>query len=125
MIAWYIATIENSGLNTEKILKYALIHDLPEVYAGDTPLYTSDDSYLKSKKEREINSILKIQTKFSDFLDMHMYIKKYEKLDDEESKLVYTLDKILPLMSIFLDKGHAWKTHRICLLYTSPSPRDA
>ena len=113
MIAWYIATIENSGLNTEKILKYALIHDLPEVYAGDTPLCTSDDSYLKSKKEREINSILKTQTEFSDFLDMHVYIKKYEKLDDEESKFVYALDKILPLMSIFLDKGHAWKTHRI------------
>ena len=37
MTAWYIANIEKSNLSIEKILKYALIHDLPEVYAGDTP----------------------------------------------------------------------------------------
>ncbi len=113
MISWYLASIENKNLNLEKILKYALVHDLPEVYAGDTPLYTSNDDHLKNKNEREINSILKIQNEITNFPDLHLYIEKYKKLEDEESQLVYALDKILPLMSIFLDKGHAWKTHRI------------
>ena len=61
MVSWYLASIENKSLNLEKILKYALVHDLPEVYASDTPLYTSNYGYLKSEKEREINSIFKIK----------------------------------------------------------------
>lgn len=113
MVSWYVASTENYDLNIAKIIKYALIHDLPEIYAGDTPLYTSNDENLKNKKEREVSSILKIKDEFTDFSDLYLYIEKYEKLEDEESKLVYALDKILPLMSIFLDKGHAWKTHRI------------
>lgn len=113
MVCWYIATTENSGLDIEKVLKYSLIHDLPEVYAGDTPLYTYDDNYLKTKKNREAESALRIRNEFPDFLEMHACIEKYESLEDEESRLVYAVDKVLPIFFIFSDKGHAWKTHRI------------
>lgn len=113
MISWYLATTENSNLNIEKILKYALVHDLPEVYAGDTPLYTLDEEYLNNKKDRETESILKLKKEFSYFVDLDVWIEKYEKREDDESRLVYAIDKLLPIMSIFLDKGHAWKTHRI------------
>ena len=67
------------------------------------------------KKNRETESILKIKNEFPDFLEMHTWIEKYEKLGDEESKLVYAVDKILPIFFIFSDKGHAWKTHRVDL----------
>jgi putative hydrolase of HD superfamily len=113
MVSWYIANIEKSDLSIEKILKYALIHDLPEVYAGDTPLYSSNEDYLKSKKDREEKSILKIKSIFPNFLDLNLWLQKYDKGEDEESKFVYAVDKLLPIVSIYLDKGYAWKTHKI------------
>lgn len=115
MVSWYLATTEGKNLDIEKILKYALVHDLPEIYAGDTPLYTSDNDYLNNKKDREINSIEKIKKEFLNFGDLHKWIEKYEKQEDEESRLVYAVDKLLPIFSIFLDGGHAWKTHRLDL----------
>jgi len=115
MVSWYLATTEGKNLDIEKILKYALVHDLPEIYAGDTPLYTSDNDYLNNKKDRERNSIKKIKKEFPNFADLHKWIEKYEKQEDNESRLVYTVDKLLPIFSIFLDGGHAWKTHRIDL----------
>jgi len=115
IISWYIATIENSNLNIDKILKYALIHDLAEVYAGDTPLYTSNDAYLISKKDREKEAISRLKKEFPNFTDLHIWIKKYEEKTDDESKFVFAVDKLLPIMSIYLDKGHAWKTHKINL----------
>ncbi len=115
MVSWYIATIENSNLSIEKILKYALIHDLPETYAGDTPLYTSNDIHLDNKSDREKKSIAKLEKEFSNFIDLHTWIKKYEEREDDESKFVYAVDKFLPVISIYLDKGHAWKTHKIDL----------
>lgn len=115
MVSWYLAMTEGKNMDIEKILKYSLIHDLPEVYAGDTPLYTSNSDYLNNKKDRELNSIEKIKSKFSNFADLHEQIRKYGKQEDDESKLVYTIDKLLPFFSIFLDGGHAWKTHRLDL----------
>lgn len=115
MISWYIATIEDNNLNVEKILKYALVHDLPEVYAGDTPLYTSNSDHLNSKESREIDAIAMLKKEFPNFTDLHVWIKKYEEKADDESKLVFAVDKLLPIMSIYLDKGHAWKTHKINL----------
>lgn len=115
MVSWYLATTESKDMDIGKILKYSLVHDLPEIYADDTPLYTSDNDYLNSKKEREINSIERIKKKFSNFADLHEWIEKYERREDDESKLVYAVDKLLPIFSIFMDGGHAWKTHRLDL----------
>jgi len=113
MVSWYLATTEGNNFNIEKILKYSLVHDLPEVYAGDTPLYTSNNDNLKSKKIREADGILKLMENLENFPDLCFWIKKYEERTDAESKLVYAVDKLLPIMAIYLDNGHAWKTHKI------------
>lgn len=115
MLSWYILSIEPNNLNIEKVFKYALIHDLSEVYAGDTPLYMSSNKYLKNKKYREQKAILRIIKEFPNFTDLHIMIKKYEEKSDDESKFIFAVDKLLPVMSIYLDEGHAWKTHKIQL----------
>jgi len=115
MVSWYLATVSDHHLDINKILKYALVHDLPEIYAGDTPLYTADEEQLYSKKDREIKAILKLNETFSDFKDLHIWTKKYEEKVDNESKFVYAVDKLLPILSIYLDNGYAWKTHKIDL----------
>lgn len=113
MIAWYIATLEKLDLNLNKIIKYSLIHDLVEVYAGDTPLYTKDLDYLKSKKERELKSAQVFKMRFKDFPELHELIDKYLHHKDKESQFVFMVDKLLPVLAIYLDKGHAWRTHGI------------
>lgn len=79
MVSRYLVTAEGKDLDIEKILKYSFIHDLPKTYAGDTPFYASDNDYLNSKKEREINSIERIRKEFLSFADLHKWIEKYER----------------------------------------------
>ena len=50
MVSWCLRATENKKLDVEKILKYSLVYDLPEIYAKDTPLYRSNDDSLNSKK---------------------------------------------------------------------------
>ncbi len=40
LMAWFLGT-KKKGLNIERIIKMALIHDLCEIYAGDTTTYDS------------------------------------------------------------------------------------
>ncbi len=61
LMAWFLGT-KKKGLNIERIIKMALIHDLCEIYAGDTTPY---DSVLpRTKKQRE--KLMKTWPRFSD-----------------------------------------------------------
>ncbi len=112
MLAWYVISVENLKLNKDLVIKYALIHDLVEVYAGDTFAYRTDKEE-KDKKSREAKSLRRIQDEFPRVDDMYELIKIYEKRADPESRFVYALDKLLPTMNIYLDGGRDWKKHKI------------
>ncbi len=35
MLAWYMISTEKLELSLEKVLCYCIVHDMPEMYAGD------------------------------------------------------------------------------------------
>lgn len=109
LMAWYIIQLKNLPLDISKIIQYALVHDLVEAYAGDTFFYTSDIKLKNSKEEREKDAAEKIKQNFPAFTDLHTLIKLYEERHDKESKFVYALDKVLPVMNIYVDGGRTWR----------------
>ena len=115
IVAWYLANSHKFDLDTNLIVKYALVHDLVEVYAGDTPMNSTDEAYVASKQKREKEAEEKIGREFFEFKEMVDCIHAYEKKEDKESKFVYALDKLLPVLSIYLDEGHSWKVDKISL----------
>lgn len=115
MLAWYIVNVNKLDLDINLVIKYALIHDFVEVYAGDTYIYSSDKAHIESKEKREKEAAEKLQKDFSEFEDMHMLIEKYEKREDKESRFVYALDKIQPMVNIYTDNGRSWKVNKVKL----------
>jgi len=115
MLAWYIINVNKLDLDINLVIKYALIHDFVEVYAGDTYIYSSDRAHMESKEKREKEAAEKLQKDFSEFEDMHTLIEKYEKREDKESRFIYALDKIQPMVNIYTDNGRSWKVNKIRL----------
>jgi len=113
--AWYLASKDNLNLDKEKVFKYALAHDLVEAYAGDTPaaMYHSYSAERDTKKQREEEAAERIKSEFPEFAELHEVIHAYEERGDEESKFVYALDKVLPVLNIYLDKGYSWQVHNV------------
>jgi putative hydrolase of HD superfamily len=109
MLAWYIIESHNLNLDRDKVLKYALIHDFVEVHAGDTYIYSTDKDELDSKEAREAEAATKLKEEFPEFNDLHDLIDKYEKRNDKESRFIYALDKIQPVLNIYTDGGRTWK----------------
>lgn len=107
MLAWYIVDANKLSLNKDLIIKYALIHDFVEIYAGDTYAYTEINE--KHKIQKEYESYLRLKKEFSDFFELHSLIEKYEKREDKESRFVHALDKIQAEINIYLDGGKTWK----------------
>jgi putative hydrolase of HD superfamily len=113
--AWYIASANKLKLNLEKVFAYALAHDLVEAYAGDTPsaVHRSYGAERETKKAREEEAAQRIKKEFPEFADLHHIIHAYEERNDEESRFVYALDKVMPILNIYLDGGYSWKINDV------------
>lgn len=107
MTAWYLCRWF-PDLDRDQIIRYAVAHDLVEVYAGDTYIY-GDAKELASKQKREADALVRLEKEWNDFPDMTATIREYEKRENNEAKFVYALDKIMPIMIIFINNGHSWK----------------
>ncbi len=120
IFAWFIRDRFLPHLNLLKVLLYAIVHDLPETYGGDTPAFQDKSGKHKSKatakdkKEREAEAIKRIEAEWdADFPEMLNYLHAYEKLEDEESRFVYALDKFLAELNVYEDDGRTDKI--LCL----------
>lgn len=124
MLAWYIADAEALDMDRDLILRYALVHDIAEVYAGDTYIYSTDASLLESKGERERAALDRIAREFPDFPDLVALAHRYERREDRESRFIYALDKVQPVLHILLDNRAIWKEKGITLERLLESKRD-
>jgi putative hydrolases of HD superfamily len=106
VVSWYIIVTEKLSLNVDRTIQYALVHDMVEAYAGDMHFYKRNE---EEKKEREHAAAQRLREEFPEFADMHALIAGYERREDPESRFVYALDKLLPIVNIYLDKGRSWK----------------
>lgn len=112
MLCWYIASANKLNLDTEKILMYALAHDLLEGYAGDSYIY--DTEALRTKHEREAAALVKIEETFSEFPELIETIHTYERKEDPESVFVYAADKLIdPLNASMESTQSIWKDMRV------------
>ncbi len=115
MLAWYINNTYKLGLNSDKLFKYALAHDLVEIYAGDTFFYQKDEQVLVDKQQKEEEAAHRIRGEYPEFNELHEIIEQYEKRGDEEAKFIYALDKVEPVLSIYQDKGRTWRKDGVTL----------
>jgi len=124
MLAWYIISTKKLNLNLDLIIKYSLVHDLVEVYAGDTYIYTKDKFLKNNKEKREKESLIKMKQEFSEFPEIFNLIEEYEKKDLVEAKFVYALDKIEPILNIYTNGGRTWKEKNITIEMLIENKKD-
>jgi putative hydrolase of HD superfamily len=89
------------------VTQFALVHDLVEVHAGDTDtLRGVSDEFFKAKEKRELEALHKIKAELGvEFRWIHETIEKYEKLDTKEARFIKVLDKIMPKLTVVLNKA--------------------
>lgn len=113
MMAWFIADYFPE-LDKDKIIRFALVHDLVEIHAGDTYVF-ADQARLDSKQEREEAARQKLAKDWPDFPALHDAIAEYETLRTPEACFTYALDKIMPMFAIYLNDGFTWREKEITL----------
>lgn len=92
MMAWMIAEECFPALDSQKVLRMALLHDLGEIYAGDiTPADNVADS---EKYQREKDAVEKIFSRLSKGEQWLALWEEYETGATPEARLVKQVDKL-------------------------------
>lgn len=95
LIAVLMAPKIDPKLDSGKVAKLALVHDLVEIHAGDTS-YWADDELHETKHEREMKSLETLRANFAaTFPELIELIEEYENRETDEAKYVYTMDKFV------------------------------
>ena len=106
MACWAMAEHLPYEYNQEKLIKLALVHDLGEIYAGDTFLY-SDKRQQADEEERKGIELLQahIGNPITELLALW---DEQEYGESEETKLLKVMDRVLPFLLNVQSQGKAW-----------------
>lgn len=107
MACWSIARSFASDVSEEKLLKLALVHDLGEIDAGDTFLYSKDRDTAHTA-ERECVKRLGNHSGNS-VSELLVLWEEQENGVSIETKLLKTVDRLLPFLHNISSNGKTWK----------------
>jgi len=114
-VALFVILFEKDfpGLDMAKMLKMALIHDLVEIYAGDT--FSFDNEAVKSKDQREQKAAKKLFGMLPNDLkkEFHHLFREYDDRKTREALYTQSFDKLLPVVQNLLSHGKAWREYHI------------
>ncbi|MGN0616916.1 HD domain-containing protein [Ruminococcus flavefaciens] len=118
--SWHIAIMAillseyaNSEIDTAKVIKMLLLHDVIEVDAGDTYCYDAVGNSTKAEREekaaRRIFGLLP-EDQCTEFYELW---REFEDSVTKEARFAAVLDRLQPLMLNYTKGGISWQEHGI------------
>jgi len=113
LVALVLQEYAAPGLDSIKILKMLLVHDVVEIDAGDVYIY--DEAGNEGKNEREMLAAERLFGLLPDeqALEFRQLWEEFERKETAEAKFAGACDRLIPLLHNYYAKGHSWKEHGI------------
>ncbi len=102
----------NEQIDINHVIKMLLIHDLGEIDAGDTIIYSSETSEVKQEEEEGVKRVLGILPKEKQDEYLNLWYE-FEAGESAESKFARAIDRIPPIFHNLHDNGGTWQRHNV------------
>ena len=100
-------------VNREKTMQMVLIHDLVELFAGDT--YCYDDTAKLGQSERERQAAIRLAGMLPEDKGQWLFglWTEFEEMKSPESRFAKAMDRLQPVLLNIAGKGRSWVEHGI------------
>ncbi len=114
--SWHIALMcmlfkdfAPQGTDVSRAVQMCIVHDLIEIYAGDTFAY--DVSGNQDKAERESRAADKLFSQLPENLakDFRTLWEEFDAMETPDAKYAAAMDRLQPFLHNTLTEGHTWK----------------
>ena len=120
--SWHIAVMaaileEYAGepFNMERVLKMALLHDLVEVYAGDTFAFDAAANEGKEAREAAAADRLFALLPKEQGAELRSLWEEFDAAQSADAKYAAALDRLQPFIHNLCTEGHTWVEGRATL----------
>ena len=96
-----------------RVIKIALVHDLVEVYAGDTYAYDAKGNEDKEEREKQAAEKLFGMLEPAQAEFFRSLWDEFEEKSTPEAKYANAIDRIQPLMLNYLTDGKTWQQNQV------------
>ena len=113
ILAFMLEEYAAEPIDTLKVIKMVLLHDVVEIDAGDTYLY--DEEGYKSKAEREEKAAQRIFGLLPDDQrdELRGLFEEFEANETPEARFAHVMDNFQPLLLNNANDGGDWRAHRV------------
>jgi putative hydrolase of HD superfamily len=112
IMALLLREYSNFSVSIEKIISMLLIHDIVEIDAGDTFLYSEKRNEAHNKEIKALERVFGLldnkQKKY--FMDLW---NEYEERKTNEAKFAAVFDRLEPLIQNYVSEGYTWKKYNV------------
>jgi putative hydrolase of HD superfamily len=102
----------NENVDIDRVIRMLLIHDLGEIDADDTIIYSSEAPELKAQEAAGVKRILSYLPENTRDEYMALWYE-FESGETADAKYAKAIDRVPPLLQNISDNGHTWKKHSI------------
>jgi putative hydrolase of HD superfamily len=113
LLAVLLSEYADPGIDSFRVVKMALIHDIVEIDAGDTFCY--DQVGRKSQHQREVEAAHRIFNLLpaDQAAELRALWEEFEAEQTPEAKFAAAIDRFQPLLHNLETAGHAWREHGV------------
>ena len=113
VMAMILAEYANVSVDSRRVLKMLLVHDIVEVDASDTYVY--DEIGARDKAEREGRAADRIfgLLPADQEVELRGLWEEFEARETPEARFAAALDRLMPLLHNFQTQGRSWHEHGI------------
>ncbi|MDR1688730.1 MAG: HD domain-containing protein [Clostridiales bacterium] len=106
MTLFEYCALENVDIN--RVIKMALVHDLVEIYAGDTFAYDERGYESKLKREQDAADILYKLLPENQAQEYRGLWEEFDEMKTPDAVYAAAVDRFQPFLNNYLTGGHTW-----------------
>ena len=107
MVLYEYCTEPHVDLN--QVIKMALVHDLVEIYAGDTFAYDIQGNQDKALREKQAADKLFGLLPEDQGMEYRKLWEEFDAMETPEARYAASIDRLQPLINNLLTQGHPWR----------------
>ena len=113
VMAMVFSEFAPEGVDTDRVIKMCLVHDLIEIFAGDTFCYDQKAGEDKEERERLSADRLFAIPPEEDGEEIRTLWEEFEAQSTPDALFAASLDRFQPIINNFLTDGHTWKKGKV------------
>ncbi|MCL2741500.1 MAG: HD domain-containing protein [Oscillospiraceae bacterium] len=101
------------GVDIGRVLRMALVHDLVEVYAGDTFAYDAKGAVGKEAREAEAADRLFSLLPDGQAAEFRGIWEEFDRMGTPDAVYASAIDRLQPFLNNSVTEGHTWARHGV------------